>query len=203
MSSSVVYAQGNKAVTAIANESVAVYSKAPCQVFRRTGYPQFPTQDVLLGTVSDGQTVFGPYASGATIVIAPGASDALYEVGIAPLVMEVSSLWGFNAAPNALNATGALTAAMILGKIITSTTGSAVTATVPTGATMDAAADFAIGDTVVWCVINTGGSNDFTVTTDTNHTLVGVMAVQENSTGLFITRKTAAATYVTYRMAGA
>lgn len=200
MSSSIVYAQGNKAVAITALEKIAVYSKAPCQVFRRVGFPQFPTQDSLLGTVSDGQTVFGTYTGGATIVIAPGASDAYYEVGVAPQVMEVSSRWAFNGAPNALNATGALTAAMILGGIVTSTTGSAVTATVPVGTVMDAAADFAIGDKVQWSVINTGASNDFTVTTDTDHTLIGVMAVQELTSALFETRKTAAATYVTYRL---
>lgn len=201
MSSSVVYAQGNKAVSVGATESIAVYSKAPCQVFRRTGYPQFPTQDVLLGTVSDGETVFGAYTNGATIVIAPGASQALYEVGVAPRVMEVTSNWALNGAPNALNSTGALTAAMILGGLVTSTTGAAVAGTVPTGTVMDAAADFAIGDEVVWSVINTGG-NTFTVTTDTNHTLVGVMAVTTNTSGTFRTRKTAAATFITYRMAG-
>lgn len=200
MSSSIVYPQGNKSVTLTANEYIAVYSKAPCQVFRRTGYPQLPTQDVLLGTVSDGQTVFGPYTTGATIIIAPGASQAMYETGLSPKVMEVSSRWAFNAAPNALNSTGTLTAAMILGGIVTSSTAAGVTATVDTGAVMDTAADFVIGDKVQWAVINTG-PNTFTVTTDTNHTLIGTMTVLTNVSAVFETRKTAAATYVTYRLA--
>lgn len=199
MSSTVVFSNGNKTVTVAANESVAVYCKGKCQVFRRFTYPQYPSQDSLLGTVSNGETIFGPYTGGATLVIAPGATNALYEVGIAPRVMESTSRWVTNGAPNVLNSSGALTAAMILGGILTSTTGAGVAGTVPTGTVMDAAADFEIGDKVLWSVINTGG-NTFTVTTDTDHTLVGTMAVTTATSGLFETRKTAAATYITYRL---
>lgn len=201
MSSTVVSPHGSKQVTVVATGSIAVYSKGPTQVSRIVGYPQFPTQKVLLGTVNDGETIFGSYTLGATIVIEPGWSGALYQEGIAPRVTEVTSNWVKNNAPNALNSTGALTAAMILGGLISSTTGAAVAGTVPTGAVMDAAADFAIGDEVVWSVINTGG-NTFTVTTDTDHTLVGTMTVLTAVSGTFRTRKTAAATFITYRMAG-
>ena len=100
----------------------------------------------------------------------------------------------------AVNTTGAVSAAAILGGIVTSTTAAAVAGTVPTGTVMDAATEWAIGDSVDWCVINTGNTNDFTVTAATAHTLVGVAVVQENSTGLFRTRKTAANTFVTYRI---
>ncbi len=202
MSSTVVSPFGSKQFTVVATGSIAVYSKGPTQVYRLVGYPQFPTQKTLLGTVNNGETIFGSYTNGATIVVEPGWSGALVQDGIAPRVTEVTSNWALNGAPNALNATGALTAAMMLGGLITSTTGSAVTATVPTGAVLDAASDFAIGDEIVWSVINTGASNDFTVTTDTDHTLVGVMAVQELTQATFRTRKTAAATFITYRMAG-
>jgi len=49
-------------------------------------------------------------------------------------------------------------------------------------------------------VINTGGSNAFTVTAATGHTIVGAAAVAASSSGLFRTRKTAANTFVTYRI---
>jgi hypothetical protein len=102
--------------------------------------------------------------------------------------------------PVALNATGAVTAAAILGGIVTSTTGAAVAGTVPTGTVMDAASDFAIDEAVDWTVITTG-ANAFTVTAATAHTLVGEMVVPATSAGRFRTRKTAANTFVTYALA--
>lgn len=103
-------------------------------------------------------------------------------------------------APGALNATGALTAALILGGLVTSTTALAVTATLPTGAVMDAAVKIEIGDAIEWSAINTG-SNAFTVTAAASgHTVVGAGAVAANTSGRFLTRKTAANTFVTYRV---
>lgn len=103
-------------------------------------------------------------------------------------------------APGALNATGALTAALILGGLVTSTTAAAVTATLPTGAVMDAAVKIEIGDAIEWSAINTG-SNAFTVTAAASgHTVVGAGAVAANTSGRFLTRKTAADTFVTYRL---
>lgn len=200
MSSTIVFPQGSKQVAVGAAESIAVYSKSPCQVWRVVGYPQFPNQRSLLGTVNNGETVFGPYTAGATIVVEPGAAQALYEVGVAPRVIEVTSNWAANGAPNALNATGALTSAMMLGGIITSTTAAAVTATIPAGTVLDAAADFDIGDEIIWSVINTGAANDFTLDPAAQHTVIGVVAVQELTQATFRTRKTASGTFVTYRL---
>lgn len=203
MSSSVVFSHGRASVILAANESIAVYSKSACQVSRRFTFPQFPPQDTVLGAVADAQTVFGPYTAGATIVISPGASNALYEVGLSPNVIEVTSNWTTNAAPGTLNATGTLTGALIQGRIVTSTTVAAVTATLDTGTVMDTLGDFAIGDEFIWSVINTGGANAFTVTAAAGgHTLVGVGAVAATTSATFLTRKTAANTFVTYRTAG-
>ena len=98
-----------------------------------------------------------------------------------------------------LNATGTLTAAMILAGIVTSTTAAGVTATLDTGTVLDAASEFAIGDSFDWSAINTGG-NAFTVTASSGHTVVGAGAVAGGTSGLFRTRKTAANTFVTYRI---
>jgi hypothetical protein len=100
-----------------------------------------------------------------------------------------------------LNATGTLTAALIYTKIVTSTTGAAVTATLDTGTVMDASATWAINDSFDWSIINTGG-NTLTVTAATGHTIVGVAAVVTVTSATFRTRKTAANTFVTYRLAG-
>ena len=99
-----------------------------------------------------------------------------------------------------LNATGALTAAMILSGIVTSTTAAAVAGTLPTGAVLDAASEFAIGDSFDWSVIATG-ANAFTVTAAaTGHTVVGTAAVATVTSGAWRTRKTAAETFVSYRI---
>ena len=196
--SNIIYKNGNAKVVIPANESIAIYTTDIANVSQVVGYPNFPNQTDVLGQVSNAQTVFGPYSAGATILIDAGAAQVLYEVGTAPQVMPLyaSQLQG---APVALNATGAVTAAAMLGGIVTSTTAAAVAGTVPTGTVLDAASEFAIGDSFNWSVIATG-ANAFTVTAATDHTLVGTAVVATATSGLFRTRKTAANTFVTYRL---
>lgn len=199
MSSLVVGPLGNVTVTVPAAGSIAVYTKGSAQVSQVVGYPNHPDTLSLLGVVTNGQTVFGPYASGATIRIDGGALPTLYEVGAAPLVEDVLA-WQIQGAPVAVDATGAVSAAAILGGIVTSTTAAAVAGTIPTGTVMDAASNLQIGDSFDWSVINTGAVNAFTVTAAAGHTLVGNAVVALSSSGHFRTRKTAAATYITYRV---
>lgn len=127
-----------------------------------------------------------------------GGSDfpLLYSIGTAAFIPEVPT----QPTPGALNATGTLTAALVFGGIVTSTTAAAVTATLDTGTIFDAAGSFAVNDYVDWSAINTGGTNAFTVTASTGHTIVGAGAVAANTSGRFRTRKTAANTFVTYRL---
>ncbi len=197
----IVYPNGNAKVTVPATESIAVYTtgQSSASVYRQLGYPNHPPSLSLLGVVEDEETVFGAYSAGATIVIQAGADPVWYEVGVAPVVKEIRDRQ-YQTDPVALNATGAITAAAIMGGIVTSTSAAAVAGTVPTGAVMDAAGDWSIGDSVDWCVINTG-PNTFTVTAATGHTLVGTATVVTVVSGRFRTRKTAADTFITYRMA--
>ena len=107
-------------------------------------------------------------------------------------------------APGTLNATGTLTAALIRNGIVTSTTASAVTATLNTGALMDTALATVveIGEGIEWSAINTGDTNAFTVTAAASgHTVVGNGAVAAESSGRFFSRRTAANTWITYRLA--
>lgn len=198
MSYNIVYPQGRAKITIPAAESIAVFTKDVATVKRETGYPNVPATVDDIGTVTNTQTVFGAYASGATIIIEAGAAPVFYAVGVAPVV---DAIYGgrYQGAPVALNATGAVTAAAILGGIVTSTTAAAVAGTIPTGTVMDAASEFAVGDAIDWSVINTG-LNTFTVTADTDHTIVGAAAVATATSGRFRTRKTAANTFVTYRL---
>lgn len=199
MSSKVVAPLGQVTVVLAAGESIAVFSKGVATVSQVLGYPNHPKTVSQIGTVSNGETVFGSYASGATIIIDAGPQGALYESGTAPVVTSARD-WQLQNNPVALDATGALTAAAMLGGIVTSTTAAAVAGTVPTGTVMDAAdTALAIGDSFDWSVINTG-PNTFTVTAAAGHTLVGAAAVATATSGRFRTRKTAAATYITYRL---
>lgn len=103
--------------------------------------------------------------------------------------------------PGALNATGALTTALIKGGLVTSTTGAAVVATLDTGGVSQTAyPTLLINEAFDWSVVNTG-PNAFTVTApDGTHTLVGAGVVATGTSGHFRTRKTAANTFITYRV---
>jgi len=185
-----------------AGESIAVACQGTAQVFRKTNFPNYPEQVTLIGTVINGQTVFGAYASGAVIIVeAVGGVTTFYEVGTAPQVQQGRLISGVQADPNALNATGTVSPTMILGGILTSTTAAAVTGTLATGAVMDLASNFLVNDFIDWSVINLGGANAFTVQqAASGHTVVGNMTVAASSSARFRTRKTAADTFVTYRI---
>lgn len=192
---------GTATVTLAANESIAVYSQGYVDVSRLLGFPNYPDQISLIGSVNNTQAVFGPYASGATIILeASGGLEAQYEVGSAPVVKQDRREATYQVTPVAVNVTGTLTSANLLGGIITSTTAAAVTGTLPTGALLDAASDFAIDEAFDWVVINTGATNAFTIAAGTGHTIVGSATVALSSSGNFRTRKTAASTFVTYRI---
>lgn len=193
-----VFPQGRKVIALTAGQLLAVAAATPCQVYQQVGYPNQPISESLVGTVNGGETTFTPAGgAAATYVLYAGASGAQYAVGVSPRNMQQAAA-ALQGAPGVLNATGALTAAMILAGLVTSTTAAAVAGTLPTGAVMDAATDMAIGESFEWGVIATG-ANAFTVTSpDASHTLVGNVVVPATGSGRYRTRKTAAATYITY-----
>lgn len=196
----IVYPQGKKTVTLSANESIAVQTQGICQVFKQATYPNLPATVSQIGTVNNTETVYGPYTSGAVIILEAGAADVAYETGISPVVLAQRTAQT-QGTPGVLNATGALTSAMMLAGITTSTTAAAVAGTVPTGTQLDLDIEgMQIGQSFDWTVITTG-ANAFTVTAASGHTLVGNMVVAAGKAGMFRTRKTAVATYVTYSLA--
>jgi len=198
-----VQPQGIATVLVPASGSIAVYCQGQATVSRVSTSVNYPDQPVLLGTVNNGQVVFGPFTNATTVSVeASGGVQALYEIGTAPAVAQNRLSWQVQPVTvGTLNATGTLTWALISSGIVTSTTTAAVTATLQTGAIMDASSSFAIGDSVDFSVINTGSTNAFTVAAAASgHTVVGNMAVALSSSGRFRTTKTAAATFVTYRI---
>ena len=189
---------GRAEFTVAASDVIHVYSQDDAKVYTK------PTSKSIYGLLA--KTVGGTeYASSAVSVatdvrIEAGGREVLYNYGVAPAILARRGLRG-QGAPIALNATGDITVAMIAGGIITTTVAQAVTATLPTGTVMDAGLEMEIGDAIDWCVSSNTGANAFTVTADTGHTVVGLMAVATTCSALFRTRKTAAETYVTYALA--
>ena len=104
-------------------------------------------------------------------------------------------------APAAVDTTATLTVANLTAKIITSTTAAAVTMTLPTGTDMDAGFSGLYNNMAFeWSVLNTGATNAVTVQGGTGHTVVGSGTVAASNSGRFLSRRTAATTWVTYRL---
>ena len=199
MSYNVVFAQGTVTVAVPAGEKIAVQAYSPASVFQEVGFPQFPEANDLLTVVNNTTYVSSAFTNATNVIIQAGASGAAYAVGVSPVISD-SGKFQTQGAPGVLNATGTLTAAMILSGIVTSTSAAATTATLDTGAIVDAASEFAIGDSFDWSVINTGPST-FTVTSPgASHTIIGVGAVLTLISAVWRTRKTAADTFVSYRL---
>ena len=197
-----IYPFGSVEVDVAASDIVSIFSKSPVKIYQlNAGLPNMPPTKVLFATAAgDADYQSGAFAAAARLVIEAGPSEAFVNIGTAAVPVERRGLRG-QGNPGVLNATGTLTAAMIASGIVTSTTGAAVTATLDTGAVMDAALKMEIGESFDWSVINTGG-NAFTVTAAaTGHTIVGTAAVATVTSATWRTRKTAAETYISYRIA--
>ena len=107
-------------------------------------------------------------------------------------------------APIAKSATATLTIAELLTGIVTTSGTAAITLTLPTGTLTDAgviAPALPVNGCFDWAIINTGTSSGaVTVAAGTGHTLVGSATVAIGTSAGFRTRKTAANTFVTYRV---
>jgi hypothetical protein len=109
-------------------------------------------------------------------------------------------------APTNSNTTSTVaTAASLIDGLRTSTPTADITLLVPTGTSMDAAfQELQTNQSFEWSLINlaTAASGfDVTLTANTDHTVVGSMVVTGETSGRFLTRKTAANTFVSYRIA--
>jgi hypothetical protein len=104
------------------------------------------------------------------------------------------------AAPAAVNATATLTVANLKTGIITSTSAAATDMTLPTGTDTQAGFSGTYDNmTFEWSVINTGPSL-VQVLAATAHTIVGSGSVATGTSGRFASRRTAANTFVSYRL---
>jgi len=160
--------------------------------------------------------------SGYSAITVPAAADVLYIIqsGVSKTIT-AASLFAATIGiikscpvPTAKTVAVTLTIAELLTGIITATHTAGATAayTLPTGTLTDAGGTFAIGSGFDWALINlsAAAADTVTVTAGDDHTVVGNMIVQSvhattgliyGSSGLFRTKKTAANTFVTYRIA--
>jgi hypothetical protein len=205
---------GLVSVTLTATQKIAVYSQGLVNVYRVAGYVNYPQTNALLGTVINGQTVFGTYTGGATIQIeAAGGLPVFYEIGTDPVVKQGRLANGVQVTPNAETVAVTLTAAELLTGLVTGThtAGATQAYTLPTGTLLDAAGTFLVDEYFDWTLINlsAAAADTITITAGADHTVVGTMICQSahSSTGLvhgnalrLRTRKTAANTFVSYRL---
>ena len=206
---------GRVSVTLTATQKIAVASQGLVNVYRTSGFVNYPDQTSLLGTVINGQTVFGTYTGGATIIVdASGGLDAYYEVGTDPIVKQLRTGNGSQPDVTAKTVAVTLTAAELLTQIITGTHTAGATAayTLPTGTLLDAAGTWDTNEYFDWSLLNlsAASADTITLTAGATHTIVGnpiVQSANASTGGIYgnsarwRTRKTAANTFVTYRIA--
>jgi hypothetical protein len=204
MSYQVIFAQGTATVAVPAGEKIAVQAFSTASVFQEVGFPNFPEANDLLSTVDNTTYVSGAFTNATNVIIQAGASGAYYSVGVSPDISNNGN-WQPQGAPANIadGASMVATAANVLTGIITATPTEARNIQLPTGANLDLATEWAIGDSFDFSVI-TLAAFALTLTVNTDVTIVGSAATAATSgaSARFRCRKTAAGVFVVYRIGG-
>lgn len=202
MSYNIIAPQGTATVTLTAGQKIVVKTAGESVVSQTVGYPNYPEQNDVLTTVVNGTYTSSAFANGGTVIIQSGAFETLYDVGTDPVIGDNGN-WQPQGAPVDITDGGsmAFTAASLLGGIVTATPTQARNVQLPLGSALDAAGTMAIGDSFDWTLI-TLAAFALTITVNTGMTIVGAAATAGTSgaAARFRTRKTAANTFVTYRL---
>ena len=203
MSYNVIFTQGTATVTVPAGEKIAVQAYSPALVFQQVGFPNFPDSQDLLTTVENTTYVSGAFTNATIVTIQAGASGAYYSTGVAPDISNNGN-WQPQGAPANIADGGSMvaTAANVLTGIITATPTASRDIQLPTGANLDLATEWAIGDSFDFSVI-TLAAFALTITVNTGITsIVGsaATAATSGSVARFRLRKTAADTFTAYRI---
>jgi hypothetical protein len=203
MSYEVIFAQGTATVAVPAGEKIAVQAYSPASVFQEVGFPQFPEANDLLTVVNNTTYVSSAFTNATNVIIQAGASGAYYSVGVAPEISNNGN-WQPQGAPANIadGASMIATAANVLTGIVTATPTQARDIQLPTGANLDLATQWAVGDSFDFSVI-TLAAFALTLTVNTGITaIVGSAAtgITSGSVARFRLRKTAADTFTAYRI---
>lgn len=157
---------------------------------------------IAAGTLTGATNNFGFYgditsASGRYNFYASGTAPNYYagDVRTNTTVTEATTVTNSNSSTT-------LTAANLLGHIVSGTPTAGINYTLPTGTGLDTAfQNLSNNQAFNWSVINlAAATHAITLLANTAHTIVGNAVVQANTSGTFRTRKTAANTFVTYRI---
>ena len=204
MSYNVIFTQGTATVTVPAGEKIAVQAYSPALVFQEVGFPNFPDSQDLLTTVENTTYVSPAFTNATSVTIQAGASGAYYSTGVSPDISNNGN-WQPQGAPANIADGGSMaaTAANVLTGIITATPTASRDIQLPTGTNLDLATEWAIGDSFDFSVI-TLAAFALTLTVNTGVTIVGGPATGSASgaAARFRIRKTAANTFVVYRIGG-
>jgi hypothetical protein len=202
MSYNVIFPQGTVTVTVPAGEKIAVQAYSTASVFQEVGFPNFPDSQDLLTTVDNTTYVSAAFTNATNVTIQAGASGALYAVGVSPVITDDGN-WQLQGAPADIADGGSMiaTAANVLTGIVTSTITQNRSLQLPTGTNLDLATEWAIGEGFD-VTFMTLGAFILTITVNTDVTIVGsaVTAATAGSTARFRLRKTAANTFIAYRL---
>jgi hypothetical protein len=202
MSFNRIFTQGTAVVTVPAGEKIAVQAYSPASVFQEVGYPNFPESQDLLTVVENTTYVSAAFTNATNVTIQAGASGAFYSTGTAPTIGNDGN-WQSQPAPANIADGGSMvmTAAELLTSIVTATPTTGRNIQLPTAAALEAATVFAIDDSFDFSVI-TLAAFALTITVNTGVTIVGSAATGagSGSAARFRIRKTAANTFVVYRI---
>jgi len=204
MSYNVIFTQGTATVTVPAGEKIAVQAYSPALVFQEVGFPNFPDSQDLLTTVENTTYVSPAFTNATSVTIQAGASGALYAIGVSPVITNDGN-WQLQGAPGNVADGGSMiaTAADVLTGIVTATPTTTRSIQLPTGANLDLATEWAIDQAFDFSVI-TLAAFALTITVNTGVTIVGSAATAATSgaSARFRLRKTAADTFIVYRIGG-
>lgn len=194
---------GSVDVVVPASGIITAFSQGAFQINQSVANVNVPSPFTLLTNQPAGAAApftSSAFSAGAIVRIeASGGKEVSYDVGLAPATKLGRAITHQGVVVTAVNVSATLTLPQMTGGVITSTTAAAVALTLPTGAVIDAASSWQIGEGLLWHVIATG-ANAATATASAGHTVVGTAAVATATSGNFLTVKTAAATYITYRV---
>lgn len=203
MSYEIIAAQGTATVTLTANQKIAVKTAGEALVYQVVGFPNYPSQNDLIQTVTDTIYTSSAFTDGATIIIEAGAYPVMYAVGTNPVVGDDGD-WQKQGGPSNIPDGGsmAMTAATILSGIVTATPTQARNVQLPTAADIIAATQIDIDESFDWSLI-TLAAFALTITSNTGSTTGGLTATGSTagSAARFRTRRDSATTVVTYRLA--
>src|SRR4051812_46693927 len=104
MANTIVPVQGTKDVTVPASGKIATNSSQQYQVIQNVGYPNFPTEPLVLFS-GTGRYTSSAFTAAASVTVNAGSSTVDYNVGASAAIVSQP----YQPTPGTLNATGTLT----------------------------------------------------------------------------------------------